>query len=157
MVPEIDQNKINYIFNKTRVNDSLLAQFITGHNNLFYHRSNIDHSSKKHADNDTGIQGETVELYECDANGNPATLVGTDTTDGSGAYAFGPDESGSAEVCLDPAETYLVEFATRPANSEFSTNDTCAGTEDADDVDPVTGLSDCYDPSDDDEGAKKGF
>mgnify|MGYP000179817809 CR=1 FL=1 len=76
------------------------------------------------ADSDTGLANETVEIWQCDAAGNPVTMVGNTTTGTDGSYTFGPDEPGSAEGCLDPAETYKVIFTSTPANHEFSTNDT---------------------------------
>ena len=100
-----------------------------------------------------------VTIYECAAGANTGgtPLATTSTIDGS--YEFGPESPNvDADVCLDPSKTYYVEFNLPDGSGEalenwnFSTNEsTCTATEDADDVDGTTGVSDCYNPLDDDD------
>ena len=47
MVPERNPILTRFLFTQTRVNASLLTQFITGHNYLNYHRSLIDRTIDK--------------------------------------------------------------------------------------------------------------
>ena len=58
-----------------------------------------------------GVPGIDVHLFECGTTDtSPGNAVASATTDNDGEYAFGPDESGDAEVCLDPSKEYFVVF-----------------------------------------------
>ena len=102
----------------------------------------------------------TVNLYVCGDNGSAnGAAVATSSTGNDGIYAFGPDEAGSAQICLDPSVTYVVEFVLPNGAGDvlekwnFTSNDseTCGDNADTDDIDPATGQSDCYNPDDDDD------
>jgi len=105
-----------------------------------------------------GVEGATIELYACDANGNQiGAPVSTTTTDPDGAYEFGPD-AGPDNVCLDPAVTYQTVVASLPAGFEdynYSTGSDACGA-DADDSPGNDGVSECYNPVDDDPGDSDG-
>jgi len=100
-----------------------------------------------------------VELFECDAAGEPEGPSVASTTVNDGMYDFSWDsEDEGAVICLDPTKTYYVQFSFDAEvgdpleGQDFSTNeDTCADSADADDIDPDTGNSGCYDPRDDDD------
>ena len=106
---------------------------------------------------DVGIAGMEVSLFECDALGNPSGAALITTVSGvDGSYAFGPDESGSSMICLDPAIMYTVSFAF-PANGSldgyfFSTGDPsvagCDGSDSSDDSAANDGTVGCFDPAD---------
>jgi len=100
-----------------------------------------------------------VELFECDENGNPTGPSAASTTVNDGMYDFSWDsEDEGAVICLDPTKEYYVQFSFNAEvgdpleGQDFSTGEeTCADSSDADDIDPATGSSDCYDPNDDDD------
>ena len=108
---------------------------------------------------ETGVEGVDVYIFSCsEALADPSNALASTSTDVDGAYTFGPEEIGSAEVCLHPDSTYYVMFDLPNADGElhddFYLTDgegaACAGSDNSDDVDPETGLSTCYDPNDDD-------
>jgi len=73
--------------------------------------------------------------------------IGSTTTAADGSYAFGPNETGDAMVCLDPDGMYSVEISGIPSGY---TNTTGAGTGcagDNDDSPANDGTSMCMDPS----------
>jgi len=107
-----------------------------------------------------GAEGVDVHIFECgETNPSAATALATSTTNADGDYAFGPEEEGTAEVCLHPDTEYFVLFDIPSAPGEiledFYVTDgdgaACAGTDAADDTDPTLATSDCYDPDDDDD------
>ncbi len=109
--------------------------------------------------NDTPVvEDVTVNLYECDASGNPTgpSIASTQTI--GGQYEFGPESvNENAAVCLDPSKTYYVEFDLPNAQGEslhgweFSLgSEMCAVADESDDIDPSTGQSGCFDPNEDD-------
>ena len=108
-----------------------------------------------------GVPGVDVYLFECGATDtSPANAAASTTTDDDGAYKFGSGEEGNADICLDPNKEYFVVFDLPNGDGEaldgfeFTDGDSaaCAGSPDANDVDPATGQSDCYNPQDDDGG-----
>ena len=106
---------------------------------------------------EVGVEGMIASIFECDAGGmSTGPALATDTTDVNGDYAFGTDEIGGANICLDPALTYTVTFSF-PADGSldslnFSTGDPaiagmCDGTDSADDSAANDGSTGCFDPS----------
>ncbi|MEM7299003.1 MAG: SdrD B-like domain-containing protein, partial [Bacteroidota bacterium] len=67
------------------------------------------------SENPVGIDID-VKLIECDNNGPTGTT--TSYTASGGTYTFGPEQSGGAQICIDPAKTYSVEFSL-PENYSF--------------------------------------
>ena len=115
--------------------------------------------------NNNGCQdaGETavmemieVTLFECSggAAGGGTPIASTTTIDGEYEFgAFSPNPG--AMVCLEPGKEYYVEFNIPNAPGEelehwnlSSHEEVCANPADADDVDPSTGQSGCFDPED---------
>lgn len=108
---------------------------------------------------DIGVGIFGVELYLCDSSGSPsANPIATAITTSDGRYDFGPDENGSAMVCLSSSENYTVKFVF-PDNGSLSdfVFSTIQGDDSCDialsnDLDSATGLiSYCIDPSGDDD------
>lgn len=106
---------------------------------------------------ETGVAGMEVSLFECDAAGNPSgTALTSAVSAADGTYAFGPDETGSSMICLDPAKTYTVSFSFPTDGSLdgffFSSGDPvaagCDGADSADDSAANDGTTACFDPSD---------
>jgi len=102
-----------------------------------------------------------VSLYEC------GDIPGTDVPAGitmimDGDYVFGegsPDPG--ADICLEEGSSYFVVFDIPNAIGESleeytftngTADATCAPSGEADDVDPMTAQSGCYDPADGDAG-----
>ena len=97
--------------------------------------------------NEATIADVDVELFACDANGDPingGAAVGTTTTDANGEYLF--DESNSE--CLIPGASYFVQFDI-PEGHIATEQDVCGDPDDSD-IDE-TGQTECVDPSDEDE------
>jgi len=110
-------------------------------------------------DNGEGLVLEdvTVEIFECDDQGNPSGPSISSITTNDGEYEFGPDsEDVGGNVCLDPSKTYYVQFSFDDSEGaplqghNFSGDGACAAEVDADDINPDTGESGCYNPNDDD-------
>ncbi len=106
---------------------------------------------------ETGVVGVNVYLFTCnETSGDPSNALSSTSTGADGSYSFGPND-GTDNVCLHPDSTYYVLFDLPNGFNEnlegyqFSTNESCTGTEDADDVDPSNGQSACYDPEGDDD------
>ena len=109
---------------------------------------------------ETGVEGVDVHIFECgETDLSPANALGTSTTNADGEYAFGPEEEGTAEVCLHPDIEYFVLFDIPNGDGEqhedFFVTDgdsaSCAGDDTSDDTDPTTATTDCHDPDDDDD------
>ena len=104
------------------------------------------------------LEDVTVELFECDANGNPAGPSISSITTNDGMYEFGPESTDvGGDVCLDPAKTYSVQFsfdssegAPLQGHNFSSPTDACLDESSSSDVEPSTGSSGCYNPNDDD-------
>ena len=103
----------------------------------------------------------TVALYECGA------VLGTDvpaatTVVNDGMYEFGEDSTDpGAAICLDGATEYFVVFDIPNGAGESleeytftsgTADAACAATGESDDVNSMTGASDCYNPNDGDAG-----
>ena len=103
------------------------------------------------ADAADGVPGVTVELAVCNPDGT-TTVLGSTTTGADGSYEFGPD-AGPDNLCLDPALTYQTQISNTPPGFQNSTGDASAGCAgDEDDSPGNDGVSECYNPSDDDAG-----
>ncbi|MBN8513232.1 SdrD B-like domain-containing protein [Accumulibacter sp.] len=93
--------------------------------------SDLDGDGQQDA-GEPGVAGVTVELYACDANGQPTgSALASATTDGSGNYSF---------TGLKPGD-YAVKFITPTGYTLTSAN---VGADGSDSDAGVGGLSGCY-------------
>ena len=106
-----------------------------------------------------GVEGAEVTIWSCDPiTGTPVESVGSTMTAADGSWNFDGADPATGECLLDPDVTYIVSFDIPNGPGEtyeghmFSSDSTgaCANEEDADDIDGATGLSDCYNPDDED-------
>jgi len=106
------------------------------------------------------MESINVMLYECGQTpGTDAPVASTNVSDGEYSFGMGSNDPG-ADICLEAGTEYFVVFDIPMGTNEvldgFEFSDgtasaTCMGAGQSDDVDPITGYSDCYDPNDDDD------
>jgi len=101
------------------------------------------------ADPADGVPGVTVELVACNADGS-TTVVSRTTTGPDGSYVFQGNEPGTDDCLLDPTITYQVQISGIPSGYNNSTGAGAGCIGDNDDSPANDGVSECYDPSDDD-------
>ena len=105
-----------------------------------------------------GVEGVTVELVVCNADGT-TTVVTSTSTAADGSYAFGGINPDTGACWLDPAMMYATQISNLPTGYTGTTGDADADADgtidcvgDDDDSPANNGSSACYDPADDDGG-----